>query len=249
MECLTPDFGGHDELVHRVARSGLDVYAHNVETVERLQGRVRDRRAGYAQSLRVLEAAKEAQPGLFTKTSIMLGCGEREEEVEQTLRDLGTAGCDVVTLGQYLRPSKGHMPIHRYVEPAEFDRLREQAEGMGFAYVASGPLVRSSYRAGGACACGEARAVTADSFTRLPVLVVTCRIFHEVHAAGKARGGCRRLMSPAPPSNPRARFLLCATRGLALLRCSWHDVADSSAPGRLWGPRASPTSTRVQELR
>lgn len=185
VECLTPNFGGHESMVHRVARSGLDVYAHNVETVERLQGRVRDRRAGYAQSLRVLEAAKEAQPGLVTKTSIMLGCGEREEEVQQTLRDLRTAGCDVVTLGQYLRPSKGHMPIHRYVEPSEFDRLREEAEGMGFAYVASGPLVRSSYRAGGLCR----RAARGDTPPWPPLTLVTVRarrrVFHEVYAPGE----------------------------------------------------------------
>ena len=148
VECLTPDFRGVPEPITAVARSGLDVYAHNVETVARLQSRVRDHRAGYAQSLRVLELAKAAVPGLITKTSIMMGLGEREEEVRQALKDLRAAGVDVVTFGQYLRPSKRHMPVDRYVTPAEFDAWRVEGEAAGFLYVASGPLVRSSYRAG-----------------------------------------------------------------------------------------------------
>jgi lipoyl synthase len=125
-----------------------------LETVERLQRRVRDYRAGYAQTLSVLEHAKfstrsAAKPdGVVTKTSIMLGLGERDDDIEQALRDLRTAGVDVVTFGQYLRPSARHMTIQRYVTPAEFDHWKEVALGQGFKYVASGPLVRSSYRAG-----------------------------------------------------------------------------------------------------
>ena len=148
VECLTPDFRGERPLVERVARSGLDVFAHNVETVERLQGRVRDRRAGYAQSLGVLETARAAVPGLVTKTSVMLGVGETMDEVRQTMRDCLNSGVQVITFGQYLRPSKGHLPIDRYVTPEEFEMLEREALEMGFLYCASGPLVRSSYKAG-----------------------------------------------------------------------------------------------------
>ena len=122
--------------------------AHNVETVEDLQARVRDRRAGYAQSLLVLEKAKSFKPSLVTKTSIMLGLGETREQVIQTMKDCRASGVDVVTLGQYLRPTPRHHPVRRYVPPAEFDDLGEEAKQMGFLYVASGPLVRSSYKAG-----------------------------------------------------------------------------------------------------
>ena len=148
VECLTPDFRGVAAPIQTVARSGLDVFAHNVETVARMQARVRDHRAGYRQSLSVLEIAKAAVPTLLTKTSIMLGVGERPDEVRETLRDLRASGVDVVTFGQYLRPSKRHMPVDRYVTPAEFDEWRAEGEALGFLYVASGPLVRSSYKAG-----------------------------------------------------------------------------------------------------
>ena len=148
VECLTPDFRGAAAPIALVARSGLDVYAHNVETVERLQARVRDHRAGYRQSMGVLEQAKAAVPGLITKSSIMLGLGEGAHEVRAAMRDLRAAGCDVVTFGQYLRPSKRHIAVDRYVTPAEFQEWQREGEAMGFLYVASGPLVRSSYRAG-----------------------------------------------------------------------------------------------------
>lgn len=152
VECLTPDFRGIPEHTHTVATSGLDVYAHNLETVARLQRRVRDYRAGYDQSIRVLqmakEAAKSADKSLITKTSLMLGLGEKDEEVEQTLMDLHSAGVDVVTLGQYLRPTKRHMSVQRYVTPEEFSHWEKRALEIGFKYAASGPLVRSSYRAG-----------------------------------------------------------------------------------------------------
>lgn len=117
--------------------------------MERLQRRVRDYRAGYQQSLNVLKIAKEAQPGLITKTSLMLGLGETAEEIRATLKDLQQIGCDVVTFGQYLRPTRRHISVQRYIPPSEFDDWRMEAEAMGcFKYVAAGPLVRSSYRAG-----------------------------------------------------------------------------------------------------
>ena len=128
--------------------SGLDVYAHNLETVERLQRRVRDHRAGYSQSLFVLEHAKKTVPTLLTKTSLMLGVGENPEDVRATLRDLRNVGCDVVTFGQYLRPTKRHMPVKAFVTPQQFEEWQAEAESMGFLYAAAGPLVRSSYKAG-----------------------------------------------------------------------------------------------------
>lgn len=148
IECLTPDFRGNKELVKIVATSGLDVFAHNIETVERLQKRVRDYRANYRQSLDVLKYAKECKPSLITKTSIMLGLGEEESDIRQTLVDLRSAGVDVVTFGQYLRPTRRHMSVRRFVTPEEFDKWQVEAQALGFKYVASGPLVRSSYRAG-----------------------------------------------------------------------------------------------------
>lgn len=147
VEALTGDMGGNLDHVSVVARSGLDVYAHNVETVEALTPFVRDRRATFRQSLKVLERAK-AEGVRVTKTSIMLGVGENEEQLIDALRELRKVDVDVVTFGQYMRPTKRHMKVDRYVEPAEFDRWKQVAEDMGFLYVASGPLVRSSYKAG-----------------------------------------------------------------------------------------------------
>lgn len=148
VETLSPDFRGDEPCVDRVVTSGLDVFAHNVETVERLQPFVRDRRAGYAQTLRVLERSREIRPDVVTKTSIMLGVGETEQEIRQTMRDMLDVGVEVITLGQYLRPSKRHLKVEQWVTPEEFDAWRVEGEQMGFSYVASGPLVRSSYRAG-----------------------------------------------------------------------------------------------------
>ncbi|KKY20995.1 putative lipoic acid synthetase precursor [Phaeomoniella chlamydospora] len=148
VECLTGDYAGDLEMVALVAKSGLDVYAHNMETVEALTPQVRDRRAKYRQSLAVLKAAKAAQPTLITKTSLMLGLGETEAELWQTLRDLREANVDVVTFGQYMRPTKRHMAVHEYVTPTVFDAWKQRALDMGFLYCASGPLVRSSYKAG-----------------------------------------------------------------------------------------------------
>lgn len=148
VECLTGDYAGDLQMVSLVARSGLDVYAHNVETVEALTPQVRDRRAKFRQSLAVLEAAKSTKPGLITKTSIMLGLGETEEQLWETLRELRKVDVDVVTFGQYMRPTKRHMPVHEYVTPDTFELWRQRALDMGFLYCASGPLVRSSYKAG-----------------------------------------------------------------------------------------------------
>ncbi|MEW5306420.1 MAG: hypothetical protein WDW36_008885 [Sanguina aurantia] len=147
VEALVPDFQGDMAAVTRVARSGLDVFAHNIETVQRLQGEVRDRRATWEQSLAVLTAAKAAGARV-TKSSIMLGCGEERQEVVDTLAALRGVGVDVVTLGQYMRPTKKHMAVSEFVTPEAFSTYQAIAESMGFLYVASGPMVRSSYRAG-----------------------------------------------------------------------------------------------------
>jgi lipoic acid synthetase len=148
VECLTGDFGGSLECVEKVALSGLDVYAHNIETVEALTPYVRDRRAGFRQSLSVLKHAKDTRPDLITKSSIMLGCGETDDEVQHALEELRKANVDCVTLGQYMRPTKRHMKVHEYVTPEKFKYWEDKGMEMGFKYVASGPLVRSSYKAG-----------------------------------------------------------------------------------------------------
>ena len=148
VEALIPDFQGDLEAVRTVVDAGVDVLDHNVETVPRLQALVRDRRANYSQSLAVLRGAKDVRKDLYTKSSIMLGLGEAREEILATMRDLRAAKVDIVTLGQYLRPSTWHLPVKEYVPPETFDELRIAGEAMGFLYVAAGPLVRSSYRAG-----------------------------------------------------------------------------------------------------
>lgn len=147
VEALTPDFDGELSAIERVVDSGLQVFAQNVETVERLTGRVRDRRAGYRKTLDVLAHAKRYRPDIITKTSLMLGLGETDEEILQTFDDLREIGVDIVTLGQYLRPTKNHLAVERWVTPEEFDRYRVIGLEKGFMEVPSGPLVRSSYRA------------------------------------------------------------------------------------------------------
>eukprot|EP00884_Botryococcus_braunii_P021644 jgi/Botrbrau1/8163/Bobra.357_2s0009.1 len=147
VEALVPDFQGLLSSVATVATSGLDVYAHNVETVPRLQREVRDRRANWDQSVSTLRAAKE-HGARITKSSIMLGCGESSQEVLDAMQLLRDAGVDVVTLGQYMRPTKRHMPVREYVTPEAFDAYQKAAEQMGFLYSAAGPMVRSSFRAG-----------------------------------------------------------------------------------------------------
>src|ERR1700683_1483269 len=127
--------------------SGLDVFAQNVETVERLTHPVRDPRAGYRRTLDVLRAAKAYRPSVLTKTSLMLGLGETDAEIQETMTDLRAAAIDILTLGQYLRPTPNHLSVERFVTPGEFDQYREWALALGFLECVSGPLVRSSYRA------------------------------------------------------------------------------------------------------
>ncbi len=148
VEALIPDFQGELDLVDEVIEAGPDVLAHNVETVPRLQWPVRDRRAGYEQSLSVLRRIANESTA-YAKTSLMLGVGEYDHEIYRTLRDLRAVGVDVVTLGQYLQPSRSHLGVSTYVHPDAFETWRAVAEDeLGFLYCASGPLVRSSYRAG-----------------------------------------------------------------------------------------------------
>ncbi len=145
VEILTPDFSGRDELLQQVFDAAPEVFAHNVETVPRIFKRIRPA-FRYEQSLAVLTKAREQ--ALVTKSNLILGMGETRAEVSQALRDLHAAGCDLLTITQYLRPTPRHHPVERWVTPAEFDELREEAEALGFLGVMSGPLVRSSYRAG-----------------------------------------------------------------------------------------------------
>jgi len=147
VEALTPDFQGVLADVATVVDSGIEVFAQNIETVRRLTHPVRDPRAGYGQTLAVLAHAKRHRPAVLTKSSLMLGLGETEAEIHATLEDLRAAGVDIVTLGQYLRPTLNHLPVQRYVTPEEFDRYRADALALGFLECVSGPLVRSSYRA------------------------------------------------------------------------------------------------------
>jgi lipoyl synthase len=147
VEALTPDFQGVLRDVATVVDSGIEVFAQNIETVRRLTHPVRDPRAGYEQTLEVLSHAKRHRPEVLTKSSLMLGLGETDEEIDVTLADLRAAGVDIVTLGQYLRPTLNHLPVQRFVTPADFDRYRGQALARGFLECVSGPLVRSSYRA------------------------------------------------------------------------------------------------------
>ena len=152
VEALVPDFRGDLEAIQTLVDSRLDVYAHNIETVQGLQYRVRDPRAGYFQSLATLRAAKAYAKTLghelFTKSAIMLGLGETDSELEEAYHDLREYGVDILTLGQYLRPSLQHLPVEKYYSPEEFQTIGKTAESKGFLYVASGPMVRSSYKAG-----------------------------------------------------------------------------------------------------
>jgi lipoic acid synthetase len=146
VEVLTPDFQGSKAALDMIIDAAPAVAAHNLETVERLTPRVRDRRAHYRQSLDVLEHYKRG--GMRTKSSLMLGLGEQPDEVVQAMRDLRSAGCDILTLGQYLRPSDKHLAVEEFVRPEVFKDLEQEGLALGFKFVASGPLVRSSYKAG-----------------------------------------------------------------------------------------------------
>lgn len=134
--------------MEKIALSGLDVYAHNVETVRELQRHVRDPRANFDQSLSVLKHAKKVKPTVLTKTSIMLGLGETDQQILNTLTELREAGVDCLTLGQYMQPTKRHLKVEEYVTPEKFAHWEKVGNEMGFVYTASGPLVRSSYKAG-----------------------------------------------------------------------------------------------------
>ena len=147
IEMLMPDFQGKTELVQQVINSRPAVLAHNLETVRSLSEKVRDSRAGYDQSLDVLHYLKQNCPEGYTKSSLMLGVGESRTETLQAMKDLRDVGVDFLTIGQYLQPSKKHLKVEKFVHPDEFDDLAVQGDKMGFEYVASGPLVRSSYKA------------------------------------------------------------------------------------------------------
>jgi lipoic acid synthetase len=147
VEILVGDFGGHHAAVDVTVDASPDVWAHNIEVVRRLQRTVRDARCSYQQSLGVLRRAKERSPNTITKSSVMVGIGETDDEVIETMRDLRASGVDILTIGQYLRPTPKHAPVDRYVEPERFDAFAREGRAIGFAFVASGPLVRSSYRA------------------------------------------------------------------------------------------------------
>uniref|UniRef100_A0A8C9B2D2 lipoyl synthase n=1 Tax=Phocoena sinus TaxID=42100 RepID=A0A8C9B2D2_PHOSS len=148
VECLTPDFRGDLKAIEKVALSGLDVYAHNIETVPELQRKVRDPRANFDQSLRILKHAKEVRPDVISKTSIMLGLGENDEQVYAMMKVLREADVDCLTLGQYMQPTKRHLKVEEYITPEKFKYWEKVGNELGFHYTASGPLVRSSYKAG-----------------------------------------------------------------------------------------------------
>src|SRR5919107_6333313 len=148
VESLIPDFRGNVDSVKKVVNSQPGVISHNIETVIRLVPKVRHARDSYEQSLWLLKKIKDMDSMIYTKSSIMLGLGETEEEIIQTIRDLRSVGVNILTMGQYLQPTPKHLPVVQYVTPEKFNWIREIAEQMGFVYVASGPLVRSSYKAG-----------------------------------------------------------------------------------------------------
>ncbi len=147
IEALVPDFLGQKNSIEILLNSGLEVLAQNVETVERLTSKVRDPRAGYKQTLEVLSYSKQYKPSVLTKTSLMLGLGETYDEIYRTMRDIRDQSVDILTLGQYLRPTVNHLPVAKWYSPEEFSFLKEKAVSLGFLEVASGPMVRSSYRA------------------------------------------------------------------------------------------------------
>lgn len=148
IEALIPDFRGDEGAISKVVSAGPNVISHNIEAVARLSPKVRDSRATYSQSLLVLKKIKNLDPKVYTKSSLMLGLGEHEHEVLDTMRDLRSIKVSILTIGQYLQPSPRHLPVVRYITPEMFDWFAQKAKHMGFSYVASGPLVRSSYRAG-----------------------------------------------------------------------------------------------------
>ena len=148
IEVLIPDFKGDADALKKIIDAKPEVIAHNIETVERLQRKIRDVRANYRQSLNVLENVKKLNPKIYTKSSVMLGLGETDGEVIQSMKDLRKINADIITFGQYLRPTDRHIPINSFVSPEKFDYFKQKALELGFLFCASGPFVRSSYRAG-----------------------------------------------------------------------------------------------------
>ena len=148
VEVLIPDFNGDVKALKKIIDAKPEVIAHNVETVERLQRKVRDPRANYKQSLQVLENVKKISNKIYTKSSIMLGLSETDEEIIQSMKDLRAINVDILTLGQYLRPTDWHIAISEFVEPSKFEYFKQKALELGFLFVAAGPFVRSSYKAG-----------------------------------------------------------------------------------------------------
>jgi lipoic acid synthetase len=159
IEVLTPDFGGREELIRQVVDAGPDVFGHNLETVERLTPKVRDLRASYRRSLDVLATVRRIAPKLTTKSGLMVGLGETDDELRQALGDLRAVGCDIVTVGQYLQPARRCLSVERYITPEEFVALEREALAMGFKGALCGPLVRSSYLAEEVAKRSSARAV------------------------------------------------------------------------------------------
>jgi hypothetical protein len=242
LECLTPDFNGTSGLegVATVARAGLDVYAHNIETVERLQRTVRDRRAGYSESIGVLEHARKVNPTVVTKSSIMLGLGEEAAEVRQTMRDLLDAGVEIFTLGQYLQPSRRHMKVVRMLPPEEYDAWRE--EGMAMGTLPPAPR-----------ACGASHPSLLPSVSTSPASwPLAAR-----HPARRPTLHSHTLLVASPwvqasSTLPRGRLCDRATR---LERCSWRRSSRSATrsarrlSGRLGAPRPGLQSGHPTTLR
>jgi lipoic acid synthetase len=169
IETLVGDFGGHHAAIDVTVDASPDVWAHNIEVVRRLQRTIRDVRCNYEQSLGVLRRAKVRSPHLITKSSIMVGIGETDTEVVESMHDLRAAGVDILTIGQYLRPTPRHAPVDRFVEPGRFDAFAREGKAIGFAFVASGPLVRSSYKAAEVFVASELRSqIDRNRFARPP---------------------------------------------------------------------------------
>ena len=227
VEALTPDFQGVMRDVEVVVDSGLEVFAQNVETVKRLTHPVRDPRAGYEQTLAVLGHAKKYKPSVLTKTSLMLGLGETDEEIAQTMDDLRAVNVDLLTLGQYLRPTVHHLEVQRFVTPAEFDQYREWALAKGFRECVAGPLVRSSYRAEQALAGNNAGLVNGGSAgERIPG--------EAPPIAGRA------VTSPASPGIPSPAPPLVRWLGKVDYEPTWRemqritDTRDANTSDEIW---------------
>jgi len=223
VEALTPDFQGVMKDVETVVDSGLEVFAQNVETVKRLTHPVRDPRAGYEQTLAVLAHAKQFKPSVLTKTSLMLGLGETDAEIAECMDDLRAANVDLLTLGQYLRPTVHHLPVQRFVTPAEFDQYREWALAKGFRECVSGPLVRSSYRAEQALAGNNAGLKNAS-----PIAAVSA-------VSGDIPDLLEKGDRPASGLSPSVKWL-----GRVDYEPTWRemqriaDTRDASTPDEIW---------------